>query len=47
MAQGQHRSFPQPGQMQSSASVVSSQPNMANGVNQDGIKLRQEMLNRM
>ncbi|CAN7117420.1 hypothetical protein BRARA_C03444 [Brassica rapa] len=47
MAQGQHRSFPQPGQMQSSASVVSSQPNMANGVNQDGIKLRQEMLNRI
>ncbi|CAN6819123.1 unnamed protein product [Brassica oleracea] len=47
MAQGEHRSFPQPGQMQSSASVVSSQPNMANGVNQDGIRLRQEMLNRI
>ncbi|KAL0855182.1 hypothetical protein Bca101_060334 [Brassica carinata] len=45
MAQGQqHRMVPQPGQMQSSASVVSSQPN---GVNQDGIRLRQEMLNRI
>ncbi|XP_018491142.2 histone acetyltransferase HAC5 [Raphanus sativus] len=47
MAQGQHRMVPQPGQMQSSASGVSSQPNMANGVNQDGIRLRQEMLNRI
>ncbi|KAF8083265.1 hypothetical protein N665_0786s0010 [Sinapis alba] len=47
MAQGQHRMVPQPGQMQSSVSGVSSQPNMPNGVNQDGIRLRQEMLNRI
>ncbi|CAH8381540.1 unnamed protein product [Eruca vesicaria subsp. sativa] len=48
MAQGQYRNVPpQPGQMQSSVSGVSSQPNMANGVNQDGIRLRQEMLNRI
>ncbi|CAH8362534.1 unnamed protein product [Eruca vesicaria subsp. sativa] len=48
MAQGQNRNVPQMGQMQNpvavSASNVSSQPN---GVPQDGLRIRQEMLNKI
>lgn len=51
MAQGQNRNVPQPGHMQNfvavSASSVSSQPNTANGTSRDGIRVRQDMLNRM
>lgn len=48
MAQGQNRNVPQLGQMQNPVAVsapgVSSQPN---GVQQDGLRVRQEMLNKM
>lgn len=51
MAQGQNRTVLQPGQMQNSvaasASSVSSQPNMVNGISRDNLLLRQDMLNRM
>jgi E1A/CREB-binding protein len=50
MAQGQNRTVLQSGQMHNSvvasASSVSSQPNMVNGISQDTLLLRQEMLNR-
>ncbi|CDY24232.1 BnaC01g38120D [Brassica napus] len=48
MAQGQNRNVPQLGQMQNPVAVsapgVSSQPN---GVQQDGLRVRQEMLNKI
>ncbi|CAE5967059.1 unnamed protein product [Arabidopsis arenosa] len=51
MAQGQNRTVLQPGQMQNSvaasASSVSSQPNMVNGISRDNLLLRQDMLNRI
>lgn len=51
MAQGHNRNVLQPGQIQNSvaasASNVSSQPNMVNGITRDNHRLRQDMINRM